>query len=1489
MEYRVRVYIGEKIQDVSLVGRNKWTLGGADSDDCQVKAAGIEGEHFLLYKRNGRWFAGSKDETVVRGVSAFSGTIWRDREIKDGDIFLINREEKIAVYIFGKNMDFMQVLDLMGIERAAIGRGAQCDLILAGNDISRQHAVIQRENGAYVLMDNHSLNGTFLNHKKIKKEYLNDGDLIGIGHFSIRFFQERLTVNVMEEENSAEEKQVEYPHWFKCAPRLQQELPGDVINIENPPQEVSKPERSLFSTIASPAVMMVVMVIMVILSVMSPVMLVFTVPMSLISICMAVVGSRTQKKKYEEKVRERNTRYSAYLDIKEKEIEKLKIQQKSAMLLANPDLTECVMILKNKDTRLWNRHLTDGDFMQLRSGVGEGSISFEVRGQKKEFTMEDDPLLERTRKIIETAQYMSGVPVLCDVSRDKLIGVIGERQSAVWLVKNMILQAATHHPYEELKIVTIYSHREAAQWDWVRWLPHSFDEMRENRFVSSTRNSAETLLKDLEGVLKQRSMESKEDILFSPYYFFVFTEMEMVQGHPVMKYLLNNERNIGAGAVFLYDDMSHLPKECNIILEVEAGQGVLFHKHNVNFKRKFQLDFLGEKLYEEFARTMAPLRIAGEGAQAMLPACVSFMEGYGVRTPSDFQLERMWKCGRTNESMAVPIGVKANGEPFLFDIHEKKFGPHGLVAGMTGSGKSEMVQSWILSMALRFSPKDVSFVLIDFKGTGLLLPFSGLPHLAGTISDLDSKIQRNLLALENELSRRKELLDKYNVNNINNYLKLYHGGKAPEPLAYLFVVIDEFAEFKIQFPDFMKVVDRIFAIGRTLGVFAILMTQKPAGVVDDKMNANTRFRWCLKVASSADSKEMLRHPDAAKITTPGRAYVQVGEDEVYELVQSYYSGAPYRPEAADKLATNLKVAIVEENGRRIYYENEVKKQVFEGEKTEISEIVSYLHTYAVESGVEGAKQIWLPKLSCRVYLEDIQKCRYENGIWHKDETGRLCPVAGIIDDPVNQSQYPLVFDFTKDGHIAVFGAPGTGKTTLLQTVVMSLIWNYSPEDVNIYLMDFGGWNMGIFRQFPHVGGIANDNEEIKIEKLIQLLERKLVERKEKFSDIGVGSCQAYRQATGEKIPDIVLILDNFAPVLQLYPDMDSFFIRLTREGGNYGIYFLVSANNPMALGFKVNQNIKMAVALNMSDKSDYQGIVGRTNGLEPESEEGRGLVKGNPPLEFQTALPAYGENESERVRRIKGLAEEMSQMWKGRKAFPIPIMPANIAYGSIAGPGIKLGFSVKEVEAVYLPESGQHYLPVVGTVESGKSNMLRVLAKQFQEREEASVVYVDVNNSPFISDMEGCHFLTEMKDFDYYMQNLVPVLQERKSIHDKDKNQRFEPIAIFIDDYRTAYEQMQEMTAKRLEAIIRLGAGLDVFLYIAEEADTFCRLYAQGEPVSMLMVKENRAILLGGSFTSYPVFHSEMSGLEKNQVLGEWEGYWLDKGKTIRFKAMSKD
>lgn len=1480
MEYRIRVYAGESIYDYPLSGREQLSIGSGETDDCHIASAQI-GEHYvILHKRNGVWLISSTDEGVIAG----------EKTIRDGDVYVLDKAAHIAVCVLEFHTEVTQKFKLTDHNKVVIGRGKGCDMVLPGNNVSRQHAVVAREGDRWLLYDNNSRNGTFYNQERLTdSKELSDGDVISIGDYDILYKNNFLMIGTCGDDGIFEEKETVYPYWFKRSPRLLRELPNEAVEILNPPMEAAEPETDWISILTSPVVMLISLGLMAVVTAASMgTLLIFTGPMAAAQIFLAVRNSRRQKKKYREREEARLSRYGDYLDEAERKIQKLKREQIIAMQGANPSVEDCMEIVASSDMRLWNRRESDADFMQLRLGTGECPASFSVKGQKNGFTIEEDSLLKRAEKIEEEGQKVQDVPISCSFIAEGMIGIVGERKSAVRLIKNLVVQAAVHHSYEEVRIVSVFAKHEAGEFDWIRWLPHSFDDNRENRYIADSAQSTDVLMRSFEELLKQRSMEAGEHMGFSPFYLFVLTEYEYMESQAALRYLLDADSALGIGVIFAYDKLELLPRECSAIIEVSGNAGNFYHKDSISSKQKFVMDTVGAKRYEQLARRMAPIRLKGGRSESALPTSITFLEGYGVQRPEELDVGTRWRSGRTNESMAVPIGVRANGEPFLFDIHEKKYGPHGMVAGMTGSGKSEMVQSWILSMALRFSPQDVSFVLIDFKGTGLLLPFLKLPHLAGTISDLDSKIQRNLIALENELSRRKGLLDQYGVNNINGYLRLYQQGKTEEPLPFIFVIIDEFAEFKVQFPDFMTVINRIFAIGRTLGVFTILLTQKPAGVVDDKMNANTRFRWCLKVASSADSKEMLHHADAAKITVPGRAYVQVGEDEVYEQIQSYYSGAPYMPDVQDKSVARQKVSVVNLQGRRICYENEAVNQAMNGGVTEISKIVDYLAEFVENSEYKKADRIWMPKLSGEICLEKIADASvFRDTGWAEERPEGLNPIVGMLDAPAMQTQYPLKFDFTTDGHISIFGAPGTGKTTMLQTAVMSLMLHYTPEEVNLYLMDFGGWSLGIFKDFPHVGGVVYDNEDVRLEKLVQMIERRLFERKTKFSDIGVGSLRAYMQATGEKLPYIVVALDNFAPVLQLYPDLESFFIQLTREGGNYGIYLLVTANNPMVLGFRINQNIKMAVALQMTDKTDYQGIVGKTNGLEPENMEGRGLAKGNPPLEFQAALPAEGKSESERVVRIKQYADQMRSIWKGACASPIPIMPDVIPFGTVKGRGTVVGLSSQFVEPVSLPETRKHYLPVVGTAGSGKSNMLVSLARQALDGEDASVVLF--SRSRYQNAWAGrgnCRIITDTAELDQYMETLVPVLQERKQRHDEQAGAVFAPIYIFIDDYKKAYEEMAEKTALRIGAIIRLGDGLNVNLIIAEEVDTFCRLCGQGETVCMLMARENSGILLGGNFQSYSVFSGDLASTERMQALPEYEGYLLSKGKMTRFKAM---
>ncbi|MBR3307143.1 MAG: type VII secretion protein EssC [Lachnospiraceae bacterium] len=1480
MAFGVRVFKGDDLEDFSLQGRDCFTLGGSVTDDCVAVLPAEAGfqfqEEYLSFNRvNGVWYAKSKAADVLAA----------EKKLEDGDCFVVDTAYRIAVFVYEEKVDDTSQFSFRWREKILVGRSADCDIVLADPRVSGHQLQIYKSVGVWGVANESRTNPTFLNHRLLGEGgfRLSEGDVISFSRYNLVFHEEEQIIVVRKMVDvTSEERQPDYPYWYEPAPRLIKKLHTEDVVIDPVPPSMRAMKFNFFqfaTTAAMGAMMMS--------------------PMMLFSLTSQVGNNEIHKKEAKEYEELRQKKYGEYLDKKEREINDLKIEQRSRMIERDPGLYRIQEILNRCESGLWDRRHRDDDFMNLRVGAGEGDTSFKINGPRDAFTMVEDELEERAKSIAKAGKRISDIPVTCDLMKHKLVGIVGQRSRVKTLAKNMILQAAAHHSYEDLKIVMVYDRKEEADFSWVRWLPHCFSDGRDVRFISSCRADACALFAALKDTFEKRLKEAEKDNshtghgVFAPHFLFIISQIELAKNQEILNILQKQDDKIdlGASVIFLYEKMSQLPAECSMIIKADNSDPMMLDKNNYDEALVFTADRSLEDGYEQMARKMAPLRLALRKDEAALPSCITFLEGYHVRHAEEIDIASRWSSTRPHKSLAVPIGVNSDGEAFCFDIHEKFHGVHGLIAGTTGSGKSEMVQSWILSMALHFPPEEVSFVLIDFKGTGLIRPFRDLPHLAGTISNLDNKIHRNLIALRHELVRRQELLDScktrtgVEVNDIRDYLELYKGGRITEPMPYLIIVIDEFAEFKVQFPDFMAEVESVFKIGRALGVFAILLTQAPGGVVTAQMDKNMRFRWCLKVGSPADSNEVMHHPDAARISVPGRAYVRVGNDEVYELIQSYYSGAKYRPWEEKNSNDDQDVRIVLENGRRLLFRKpEEKKEKISTDQTQLNAVVKCLDAFVKDNQIARAAQVWLPKLPFRLPLEACVGSNYADGVWKEHDGKHVAPIIGMVDDPARQMQYPLKLDFAENGHYAVFGAPSTGKTTLLQTALMSLVTTYTPEEVNIYIMDFGGWNLGLFKDYPHVGGVANDNDPEKIEKTVSLIEKKLAKRRESFSAAGAGSLEVYEQITGEKLPVIVLVLDNFAPVLQRYPKLDQFFISLTQQGGNYGIYLLVTATAQININFRISQNIKMVLALNMPDRSDYTTLVGRTDGLEPENSEGRGLVKGKPVVEFQTALPSGEEGGAETVRRIQALGAEMKESYKGQIASPLPIMPDELLYSDLERGAV--GLSSQEVESVIIPESMSHYYAVIGEPGSGKSNMLLMLAAVYSGRGVSRMAYLDPRKKVVKAGaIDGLEFIESVEDIDAYFERLAPELNERKGKHDLDPTVSFDEICILIDDFSYLYEQMDNKTARRISAIQQLGSGLNVKLVIADGREEFIRHLNQCEGITVAMSTAGYIIMLGGNLMDYDLFARKVPPLERNRKAGVHEGFVQNNEGTLQFRA----
>jgi S-DNA-T family DNA segregation ATPase FtsK/SpoIIIE len=716
------------------------------------------------------------------------------------------------------------------------------------------------------------------------------------------------------------------------------------------------------------------------------------------------------------------------------------------------------------------------------------------------------------------------------------------------------------------------------------------------------------------------------------------------------------------------------------------------------------------------------------------------MEMYGLERFEEFNVTQRWAEHSPHKTLAVPLGLRGKEDLVYLNLHEKAHGPHGLVAGTTGSGKSEIIQSYILSLAVNFHPYDVAFLLIDYKGGrhGESL-FRHLPHLLGTITNLDgAQSMRALISINAELKRRQRLFSENNVNHINQYQKLYKSGDVKEPMPHLFLISDEFAELKAEQPDFMKELVSTARIGRSLGIHLILATQKPSGVVNDQIWSNSKFKLALKVADKADSMEMLKTPDAAEITQAGRAYLQVGNNEIYELFQSAWSGADYLPDKEDQQIEDHTIYLVNDLGQYEILSEDLSgldnadevKQI----PTELEAIIEGIHEVAEATQIDPLPRPWLPPLRERITAAELHPVDFKEA-WQGDKQA-LEPVLGVVDIPSMQAQETLKINLTQEGHMAVFSSPGYGKSTFMQTVALDLARVHNPARVHFYLLDFGTNGLLPLKNLPHVADTMSIDEEEKIVKFTRRMLAEIKRRKKLLSEYSVASLEMYERASGNEEPILFILLDGYEGFKgsKFEAGLEKTITQIAREGAGIGLHLLLSAGRQNALRMNLYSNIKTQIALKLIDDSEPRVIVGRTT-LTIDDLPGRGLIKLDEPELFQTALPAAGEDTLQIIDAIQGEVQAMDAHWTGPRPEGIPMVPEVLYFEdfkekqtvkyALQNNYLPLGIDFEKVEAVALEIEKMKHLTVFSDREEALSLIQKNLLKSIELLPSTKLMIID--------------------------------------------------------------------------------------------------------------------------------------------------------------------
>lgn len=1506
--YRINISTNEKI---TLGTGKKDTVHVPELGDAQIKLC-LKGDQLIV---TGKKFSDFPEVSIPI----------------DGKGYTVNERLQLIIYCieYSERNNAKTVIPYQGMIK--VGRSSDNQIILGDRQISRHHFVMHCEGGIVRIEDGYegrkSTFGIYLNGKRVSKAMMKSGDVLDLVYVRIILRNSELFIENSEKPvkisginnvNSNVSVASGKSRTYRRSPRTREMLPCDKIVLDKPPAKMHKFEkrRGLFVNLLSSGAMIGASVAM---GSMSPALLAARAA-SLVSpvanMAMGKSQSKKDLKKYQEYEAARQKKYGEYIEAQRALIHQVVQKQQEILAQENPSPEDCINVVQEMKRSLWERRPIDSDFLNVRIGMGYEKLCVPVEAPRDPggFQMESDEIEELAKEIIEESRIVDHIPSRVNFREYSTIGILGERRKVVGLVWNMLIAMTTAHFYEDVRIIGFFDEEEKELWNSIRWLPHIWDEDRQTRFLvfsGDEKNKIEKIIEIFHELLSHRGNGEENTGLREPHYVFILGSRKLMENTSLLKDLVSERCLGGVTTLFAYylegmnsqQQFTYLPEQCRFIIDTDDPYGsCAYDVRQINHRFMFTPDEIyPAKKIDNFCRMMASIEYESSVGKLELPNGISFFQGMNVSRIQELDAWKHWSSGMANKSLAVPMAVMRNGKPFYLDV--VNHGPHGLVAGMTSSGKSGLLTSWLLSVAVHFHPYDVSFLIIDYKGGGLANTLEGLPHMVGKITNIGENIERSMASLKSELVRRQQIFADVGVNKISDYIEGYHSGKYQEPMPRLLIVADEFRELKAQEPEFLKSLVSVATIGASLGVHLVLATQNPSGVVDDQIRANSNFQICLKVQSPAASRDVITHTEAAQITQAGRAYVRVGYDEVFELVQSYWCDAPYLGENVKASEAGNLVRIVETNGERIKSVLEEKTR-FKSDITELQMVSKYLSAIAKEHGLVKMPCPWLPELPRTLHLSDlqVQAKGFDGRGWEEPLSWFQVPI-GMYDRPDVQKQGVQMLNFDEEGHYGIYGAPGTGKTTMLMTVLAAIGKWYSPRDAKIYILDFGSNIMKKFEKMPHVVGVALSHEDERVNKIAEVIEKALDERRDAFAEYGISSLKAYRNHVSRKYPAIILAIDNIVPIFEMYPNYEKFLSRIVAEAASYGIYLVYTANSQNGIKYKILQNMRGAIAFELADKSDYTAIIGKPESLAALKIKGRGLFKtGNFPTKFQVAFYAEGESDVERGNHLKNIFEEMCCCWKEPKEVLIPVIPSRISPEILEGVYaekelIPVGYGCSTAEPVFLNMKQSYRALITGKADCGKTKMLCSIAKLLSKKENENLIYIIDSHKKGLNNLRNISkSYAVVNDVEEVAKLLREVLQEmvsRQQAYQRAEKEDAEfdrevfvkiypQICILVDDMNDFLEYAGDDNYTKLNAIASQKDSYGTILIGAVRQQDLRE--NQLDSLFNKMTSGQNALALSGFAQLYDFFQHDLGYEEKIKELSEGQGLLYQQGHCEKIK-----
>ncbi|MGZ0149060.1 type VII secretion protein EccCa [Kribbella sp. WER1] len=1084
-------------------------------------------------------------------------------------------------------------------------------------------------------------------------------------------------------------------------------------------------------------------------------------------------------------------------------------QQRDALAYLHPE-PESLWALAGS-YRLWERRQDDPDFGATRIGVGPQHPSTTVVPPDTQPLERLEPLSALAlRRFVSTYAAVPGLPLAIAVTGFGRIYLPGDRGRSVALVRAMIAQLVTLQAPDNLRIAVCTSNRD--EWDWAKWLPHALhpergDALGPLRLIAPSVTAIEAMLDD---VLTNRPRFDPDVAgrVSGPHLVVILDGGEVdgsdhllvgagLEGVTVLDLTMTPPRAIDSTAISLDVDA-----DGNLSAETMEGE-----------ERLGFADGLDVATLEGLARQLAPLRLtAGSQGDAPLSADLGLAELLDLGDPYDFDPNDTWLPRPSRDRLRVKFGLRADGQPIELDLKESAqegMGPHGLLIGATGSGKSELLRTLVLALAITHPPRSLNFALVDFKGGATFTRLDKLPHTSAVITNLAEElhlVDRMTDAINGELLRRQELLRAAgNFSSLRDYEKARAAGAPLEEVPTLLVICDEFSELLTARPDFIDMFVQIGRVGRSLGVHLLLASQRLEEGRLRGLETHLSYRIGLRTFSDIDSRTVLGVNDAFQLPrAPGHGFLRVGTDPMDRFRSAYVSGVHRRPSANGlPVAPDNSIELLDYSSGYVapaVAEEEEENPDPDGAFDEtVGETLLDILVDRFDGKGRPAHQIWLPPLDQPPALGDVLRSAGDLVRPHS-----LTTVAGIVDRPLDQRRDPLLLDLSAGGgHVAVAGAPQSGKSTTLAAVLTGLALTHTPEEVQFYCFDFGGGVLSALRDLPHVGGIAGRQDTNAVRRTVIELLGIIAEREKAFAAAGIDSMQTYRErrrrgeAGDSPYGDVFLVVDGWQTIRNDYEDLEQALGDIATRGLAYGVHLVISVARWFDLRNQIRDLCGTKLELRLGDPIDSL-IDRRCAILVPEHSPGRGMTTGK--HHFLIAAPRLQDGTERVATGLAELVATINEAWPGAQAPQVRLLPGDVAYETVDGAssreqGFAVGVAESTLAPVLLDPIANPTFILLGDTGSGKSGFLRTLASRIREThtpDEARIVVVDHRRS-LIGGVESDHLLGYGMNHQASAEliaGLANILQERVPGPDvtpqqlRDRSWWSGPdIFVLIDDY----------------------------------------------------------------------------------------------------------